>query len=79
MNYPNSATTFLYAYDFHLKPNSLWAAVGNNGTAVGIYGTNSPTPIGWVPSNPHIYFKQVQGQTSADGRLQINFKVRAGN
>lgn len=79
VNYPNSAPTFLYSHDFHLKAGVPGTNAGNDGTDVGIYGTNAPAPLGWVPNNPHIYFKQVQAQTSADGRLQIHFKVRTGN
>ena len=71
---------FSYSHNFHLKPTCLVALnSGTDGTDIGIYGTPTPTPIGWVPSNPHIYFKQVQQNTNSNGQLQIQFKVRTGN
>ena len=65
-----------YADDMHLKPTCSGNDAGTDGTDVGIYGTNNPTPEGWVPSNPHIYFKQIDGETGSDGTLHIRVGVR---
>ena len=71
-NYP-------YIDNYHLKPTCPGINAGTDGTDVGIYGTAQPTSEGWVPSNPHIYFKQVAPQTNSSGQLQIQFKVRTNN
>lgn len=70
---------FSYSADFRLKPTCPGVNAGTDGTDVGIYGTTSPTSIGWVPSNPHIYFKSVAPQTNSSGQLPIQFKVRTTN
>jgi cytoskeletal protein CcmA (bactofilin family) len=78
VNSPNGSF-FDYAYNYHLKPNSPYLTAGDDGTQIGIYGGSSPYKEGAVPSNPHIYFKQVAPATNNNGQLQIQFKVRAGN
>lgn len=78
MDYGGSGS-FQYFYDFHLDPNCPGNDAGTDGTDVGIYGTNNPTPEGWVPSNPHIYFKQVDPETGSDGRLHIQVGVRTND
>jgi hypothetical protein len=70
---------FPYLDNYHLKPTCPGINAGTDGTDVGIYGTVSPTLAGWVPSNPHIYFKQVAPQTNSSGQLQIQIKVRTNN
>lgn len=70
---------FLYTDNYHLKPTCPGINAGTDGTDVGIYGTTLPTAEGWVPSNPHIYFKQVAPQTNSNGQLPVQFKVRANN
>ena len=71
--------SFPYIDNYHLKPTCPGVNAGTDGTDVGIYGTSQPTSEGWVPSNPHIYFKQVAPQTNSNGQLPIQFKVRTGN
>jgi hypothetical protein len=78
LSYTGSGS-FLYSNNFHLQPTCPGINAGTDGTDVGIYGTTTPTPIGWVPSNPHIYFKQVASQTNTSGQLPVQFKVRTGN
>lgn len=70
---------FAYTNNYHLKPTCPGVNAGTDGTDVGIYGTIQPTSEGWVPSNPHIYFKQVAPQTNNSGQLQIQFRVRTNN
>ncbi|MEP7321593.1 MAG: hypothetical protein ABI761_06725 [Saprospiraceae bacterium] len=69
----------IYGNNFHLAPGCPGIGAGNDGTDVGIYGTNNPTPDGWLPSNPHIFFKQVDGETGSDGKLHIKVGVRTNN
>ncbi len=79
VNTGGNGSWFDYSYNYHLKPNSPYLTAGDDGTQIGIYGGISPYKEGAVPSNPHIYFKQVQAQTNSNGQLQIQFKVRVGN
>lgn len=73
-NLPNSG--FSYYYNYHLKSGSSYLTAGTDGTQVGIYGGNFPYKEGAVPSNPHIYFKQIDPQTGSDGKLKVQVKVR---
>lgn len=72
-------TNFPYIDNYHLKSTCPGVNAGTDGTDVGIYGTATPTSEGWVPSNPHIYFKQVSTQTNPSGQLPVQFKVRTNN
>jgi hypothetical protein len=65
--------------NYRLKATSPGKNAGTDGTDVGIYGTVNPTSAGWVPSNPHIYFKQIAPQTGTNGTLNIQVKVRTNN
>lgn len=65
--------------DLHLKATSVGFHAGTDGTDVGIYGTASPTPAGWIPSNPHIFYKTIAPETAPDGKLNIHVKVRTNN
>jgi hypothetical protein len=75
----NNGTFFDYQYNYHLKPNSPYLTAGSGGTEIGVYGGNAPYKEGAVPSNPHIYFRQVSTQTNASGQLPVQFKVRTTN
>ncbi|HMR89764.1 MAG TPA: hypothetical protein PKD51_16500, partial [Saprospiraceae bacterium] len=66
-------------FDYHILSSSACKNSGTDGTDRGIYGGVFPWIDGSIPSNPHIYFKQVAGQTNSSGQLQIHFKVRTGN
>jgi hypothetical protein len=79
INYPATATNFGFQYNYNLKPTCIGINAGTDGTDVGIYGTLTPTKSGWVPSNPHIYLKQVTTQSNTNGTLPIIFKVRTNN
>ncbi|QNA44316.1 hypothetical protein [Lacibacter sediminis] len=65
--------------NYRLKSSSPGKNSGTDGTDAGIYGTSSPTSAGWVPSNPHIYFKKIAPQTDSLGNLNIQIKVRTNN
>lgn len=71
--------SFEYTYNYHLRSGSPYLTAGADGTEIGIYGGPTPYKEGAVPSNPHIYFKQVAPQTNNNGQLQIQFKVRTNN
>ncbi|MEP7321592.1 MAG: hypothetical protein ABI761_06720 [Saprospiraceae bacterium] len=70
---------FDYSDNYHLKPTCPGVGAGTDGTDVGIYGTIQPTSEGWVPSNPHIYFKDIDSNTGPDGKLHIQVGVRTNN
>lgn len=78
VNHPN-ITAFSFYDDLHLKATCVGKNAGTDGTDLGIYGTNKPVPEGWVPSNPHIFYKNVASESNNDGKLPIHFKVRSGN
>lgn len=65
--------------DFHVKTTSLAHNSGTDGTDRGIYGGLFPWKEGSVPSDPHIYYKQIAPQTSQDGKINIRVKVRTNN
>lgn len=77
--YNTSGSGFPYADNYHLPLASPGINAGTDGTDVGMYGSSQPTPAGWVPSNPHIYLRQVAAQSNAAGQLQIQFGVRTNN
>lgn len=79
ISYSTSGNGFPYTDNYHLKPACPGINAGTDGTDVGIYGTASPVSEGWVPSNPHIYYKQVAPQTNVNGQLQVEFRVRTNN
>lgn len=65
--------------NYRLRVSSLGKNSGTDGTDRGIYGGPFPWVDGSVPSNPHIYFKQVAPTTNANGQLPVQFKVRTNN
>ena len=65
--------------DYHVKTTSQCHNSGTDGTERGIYGGAFPWIDGSIPSNPHIYHKNVAGSTNANGQLQVHFKVRTSN
>lgn len=72
-NAPNEV--FNYDYDYHLQNPETY--LGEDGTPVGIYGGKYPYKEGAVPSNPHIYMKNIAAQTDNQGQLQIHIGVEA--
>lgn len=78
VNFP-SPYQFGYQFDYRLKPTCLGHNAGTDNTDMGIYGGSSPARAGWVPDNPHIYYKNVGTESNTNGQLQIQFKVRTAN
>lgn len=70
-------------YDVHknynIRPSSICHNGGTDGTDLGIYGGGMPWPDGSIPSNPHIYFKDIDEVTGSDGKLHIEVGVRTNN
>lgn len=62
--------------DYHIKSTSICKSSGSDGTDRGFYGGTFPWKDGSIPSNPHIYFKQIDANTTSDGKLKVKFKVR---
>ncbi len=70
-------TSFAYTYDYRLTDTSDAKGVGLSGTDCGIYGGDNPFKAGAVPVNPHIQMKNIPSATDGQGRLNVQFKVRA--
>lgn len=62
-------------YDYHLQSPATY--IGTDGLQIGVYGTNTPFKDGAVSKNPHVTFKNIASQTSANGDLNINITVGA--
>lgn len=44
---------------------------------MGIYGGSTPWKEGAIPSNPHIFFKNISNATDGSGNLPVQIKVSA--
>ena len=66
-------------FKLQLKNTSLGHNAGDDGTDVGIFGGTSPWKAGAIPSNPHIYYKLINGTTNTNGDLPVNIKARGEN
>ena len=67
------------ANDYHVLETSQCHNSGTDGTDRGIYGGTYPWKEGMVPSNPHIFFKNISDTSNQNGDLPINVKVKAQN
>lgn len=65
--------------NYHVKSTSLAHNSGTDGTDRGIYGGAFPWKDGQIPSNPHIFYKQIAPTTAADGKINVHVKVRTNN
>lgn len=72
----NTSSAPWYKNDYHLIVGCPGINAGTDGTDLGIYGTAQPTKSGWIPSNPHVYFKNVSNQNNSGGILNATFKVK---
>jgi hypothetical protein len=70
-------TSFSYGHNYHLKSTCPGKNYGTDGTDIGIFGTSSPYKDGAVPFNPHIFSKNISGQTTPQGILNVNISVSA--
>ncbi|TRX36370.1 hypothetical protein [Flavobacterium restrictum] len=76
-----TATGYTYnqTFDYHIKATSAAHNGGDNGADIGIYGGSTPWKDGAIPSNPHIFFKNIASATDGSGNLPVQIKVSAQN
>lgn len=74
-----TASLFTYdqTLDYHIKATSPAHNGGDNGADMGIYGGSTPWKEGAIPSNPHIFFKNIANATDGSGNLPVQIKVSA--
>jgi hypothetical protein len=72
-----TATAFTYdqTFDYHIKATSPAHNGADNGADMGIYGGSTPWKDGAIPSNPHIFFKNIANATDGSGNLPVQIKV----
>ncbi len=70
-----TGNVFDYTHDYHLPTPETYA--GTDSTQVGLYGGFFPYKEGAVPSNPHIYLKNISSQTNSQGQSQLQVGVEA--
>ncbi len=73
----DSPASAYFQQNFHLAAGSPAIGVGQNGIDCGIYSGTYPFKEGGVPSNPHIRFKNIAGETNVNGALPVQIKVAA--
>ena len=74
-----TACTYDLTFDYHIKLTSPAYTGSENGTEIGIYGGSTPWKEGAIPSNPHIFFKNISSATDGSGNLPVQIKVSAQN
>ena len=62
-------------YSYKLKEGNASIYVGSDGKEVGIYGGDYP--FSKIPSNPQILSKEIDVQTTTDGKLKVSVKIEA--
>ena len=63
----------------HVDAGSVAMTASETGGEVGVFGGSFPFKDGLVPSNPHIFFKNISSITDNTGNLPVQIKVRAEN
>lgn len=69
-------TSFSYNDDFHLKTGVTGTAASEDGTDLGIYGSNQPYKENGLPFTPHISSKSI-GTETVNGMLSVEINVSA--
>ena len=64
-------------FNWQVKSGSAADNAGTDGTDCGIYGGLTPWKEGAVPTNPHIQSKTIAPATDAQGKLNVNIRVKA--
>ena len=74
-----TATAFTYdqTFNYAIKATSPAHNGADNGADMGIYGGSTPWKDGAIPSNPHIFFKNISNATDGSGNLPVQIKVSA--
>lgn len=62
-------------YSYKLKEGNASIYVGSDGKEVGLYGGDYP--FSKIPSNPQILSKEIDVQTTTDGKLKVSVKIEA--
>ena len=80
-NHFETATSWGYdeSKNYNLKTGTSGKNAGIDSKDIGIYGGSIPWVDGAIPSNPHIYFKNISNATNPNGELPAQIKVRIGN
>jgi hypothetical protein len=76
-SFPSNVAHYDPTLDYHVIAGSSADNAGTDGTDIGIYGGSTPWKEGSVPSNPHIFFKEVDNTTNSNGNLPVHIKVSA--
>jgi len=71
----HTGNVFSHDSDFRLKTPADF--IGLDGSQIGLFGGLFPFKAGGVPVTPHISQKNIAGQTTPDGRLNISVTVAA--
>lgn len=68
-------------YDFtdnlQVNPASDASEGAIDGTDMGLYGSDAPAKLGWVPYNPHYIEVDIAPSTDEDGNLPVSIKVQS--
>ena len=62
-------------YTYKLKEGNASLYIGSDGKEVGLYG--GEYPFSKIPSNPQILSKEIDVQTTTEGKLKVNVKIEA--
>lgn len=62
-------------YTYKLKEGNASIYIGSDGKEVGLYG--GEYPFSKIPSNPQILSKEIDVQTTTEGKLKVNVKIEA--
>ena len=68
---------FSYDHDYHLKPGCPWIGAGTDGFDIGIYGSSIPYKEGAVPFTPYITTREISGESTPAGNIEVNISVEA--
>lgn len=68
---------YQYSDDLQLAPSSGGLGAGNDGTDIGIYGTNAPAKTGAMPYNPHYQQAAIDPATNTNGELPVQIRTAA--
>lgn len=68
---------FQWTDDLHLSAGSPGMDAADDGTNIGIYGSDSPSKLGAMPYNPHYQQAAIATSTNTNGDLPVNIRVAA--
>ncbi|MFZ1610600.1 MAG: hypothetical protein WAT52_06000 [Chitinophagales bacterium] len=79
INWNYCASLFSFDTDafYELADDCEGKGGGTDGKDIGIYGGDFSWKKGMIPSNPHMYYKNIPDVSNEDGTLDVNIKVSA--